>query len=280
MKFVLMGLEGMAGNMARRWRQQDVEVVVCDDDTSAGKQLAEECGVVATTSVVAALRKLPSNGPKVVWLMLSDNTAVDKAIKNLASRLSLGDIVVDGTHSNYHDSQRRGALLSQSGAWLVDAGIIDGGNGLAQGYCLTVGGERVHVKTVEPLLQALAADNGTGWAHVGLLGAGHFARMVHSGIESGVRQALGEGFALLQGKTSFSFDLSTVANTWIQGSALGGGVLGDVLAKAEANATSSTEAQLPNYDELRWSAIEAVEQNVAVPVISAALQHRTGQRDI
>jgi len=280
MRFVLIGLEGMAGNMARRLRQQDVEVVVCDEDAARGKQLADECGVVATTSVVAALRKLPADAPKIVWLMLSDNAAVDKAIKNLASRLSLGDIVVDGTHSNYHDSQRRGALLSQSGAWLVDAGIIDGGRGQAQGYCITVGGERDHVKTVEPLLQALAADNGTGWAHVGLLGAGHFARMVHSGIESSVRQAISEGFALLQGKTSFSFDLSTVANTWMQGSALGGEVLDDELAKAKSDTSASADAQLPNYDEVRWSAIEAVEQNVAVPVISAALQCRTGNRNV
>ncbi len=277
MRFALIGLEGMAGNMARRLRQQDVEVVGYDEDAERGKRLADESGVIATTSIVAALRKLPGDSPKVVWLMLSDNAAVDKEIKNLAGRLSLGDIVVDGSHSNYRDSQRRGALLSQSGVWFVDAGILDGGNGLERGFCITVGGERDHVKIVEPLLQALAADDGAGWAHVGLAGAGHFARMVHSGVESSVRQAFSEGFALLQGKTSFSFDLSTIAKTWLQGSALGGDVLGDELAKAETDAPTVTQS--PNYDEVRWSAIEAIEQNIAVPVISAALQNSTGNQD-
>ncbi len=276
MRFALIGLEGMAGNMARRLRQQDVEVVGYDADAERGKQLADESGVIATTSIVAALRKLPGDSPRIVWLMLSDNDAVDKEIKNLAGRLSLGDIVVDGTNSNYRDSQRRGALLSQSGVWFVDAGILDGGDGLEQGFCITVGGERDHVNIIKPLLQALAADDGAGWAHVGLAGAGHFARMVHSGVESGVRQALSEGFALLQGKTSFSFDLSKVAQTWIQGSALGGDVLDDELAKAEAEAPTGTQS--PNYDEIRWSAIEAIEQNVAVPVISAALQRRAGNQ--
>ncbi len=276
MRFALIGLKGMAGNMARRLRQQEIEVIGCDEDSDYGKQLAADTGVVATSSVVAALRKLPGDLPKIVWLMLPDNAAVDREIKNLLKRLSFGDIVVDGSHANYRDSQRRGALLSQSGIGFVDAGILDGGNGVERGFCITVGGEREQVDRVKPLLQALAADGGSGWSHVGSVGAGHFARMVHCGVEWSVRQAFNEGFALLQGKTNFSFDLEQVAQTWSKGAMLDGAVLSDEVAILSAE--SSGCAQLPNFDELRWAAIEAIDQNLSVPAISAALQSAAGGR--
>jgi len=277
MRFALIGLEGVAENMVRRLRQQDVEVVGCDENGERSKQLADETGLIATSSVVAALRKLPGDSPKIVWLMLADNAAVDKEIKNLVNRLAFGDIVVDGSHSNYRDSQRRGALLSQSGIGFVDAGIMDGGNGLENGFCITLGGERDKVKIVEPLMQALAADGGDGWSHVGVMGAGHFARMVHSGIEWSVRQAFSEGFELLKGKTGFSFDLEQVAQTWSKGAMLDGAVLSDEVAILRAEASGG--AQLPNFDELRWSAIEAIDQNIPVPAISAALQCVAGSRN-
>ena len=232
--------------------------------------------MVATSSLVAALRKLPGDSPKIVWLMRPDNAAVDREIKNLLKRLSFGDIVVDGSHANYRDSQRRGALLSQSGIGFVDAGILDSGNGVERGFCITVGGEREQVNTVKPLLQALAADGGSGWSHVGPVGAGHFARMVHCGVEWSVRQAFNEGFALLQGKTNFSFDLEQVAQTWSKGAMLDGAVLSDEVAILSAE--SSGCVQLPNFDELRWTAIEAIDQNLSVPAISAALQSAAGDR--
>ncbi len=275
MRFALIGLLGMADSMARRLRQQDVEVVGCDEDAARGKQLAQEIGLVATSSVVAALRKLPGDSPKIVWLMLPD-AAVDKEIKNLLNRLSFGDIVVDGGYANYRDSQRRGALLSQSGIGFIDAGISESGRGVTQGFCITVGGERDHVKVVTPLFEALAAEEGSAWSHVGVVGAGHFARMVHSGIESSVRQAFSEGLALLQGKTNITFDLEQVAQTWSQGSALAGAVLNDQVAKQGADA--ATDARAVNLDELRWATIEAVDQSVSVPAISAELQRVLGAR--
>jgi len=277
MRFALIGLEGVAENMVRRLRQQDIEVVGCDDKGERSKQLADETGLTATSSVTAALRKLPGDSPKIVWLMLANNAAVDKEIKNLVNRLAFGDIVVDGSHSNYRDSQRRGALLSQSGIGFVDAGIMDDGNGLEKGFCITLGGERDKVSVVEPLMQALAADGGNGWSHVGAMGAGHFARMVHSGIEWSVRQAFSEGFELLKGKAGFSFDLEQVAQTWSKGAMLDGAVLSDEVAILRAEASGG--AQLPNFDELRWSAIEAIEQNISVPAISAALQCAAGSRN-
>jgi len=276
MRFALIGLEGVAENMVRRLRQQDIEVVGCDENGELSKQLADEAGLIATSSVVAALRKLPGDSPKIVWLMLANNAAVDKEIKNLVNRLAFGDIVVDGSHSNYRDSQRRGALLSQSGIGFVDAGIMDDGNGLEKGFCITLGGERDKVEIVEPLMQALAADGGNGWSHVGAMGAGHFARMVHSGIEWSVRQAFSEGFELLKGKAGFSFDLEQVAQTWSKGAMLDGAVLSDEVAILRAEASGG--AQLPNFDELRWSAIEAIDQNISVPAISAALQCAAGSR--
>jgi len=277
MRFALIGLEGVAENMVRRLRQQDIEVVGCDENGELSKQLADEAGLIATSSVVAALRKLPGDSPKIVWLMLANNAAVDKEIKNLVNRLAFGDIVVDGSHSNYRDSQRRGALLSQSGIGFVDAGIMDDGNGLEKGFCITLGGERDKVEIVEPLMQALAADGGNGWSHVGAMGAGHFARMVHSGIEWSVRQAFSEGFELLKGKAGFSFDLEQVAQTWSKGAMLDGAVLSDEVAILRAEASGG--AQLPNFDELRWSAIEAIDQNISVPAISAALQCAAGSRN-
>ncbi len=278
MKFALIGLAGMAGNMARRLRRQNIEVVGCDENAERVGQLAKECDVIVATSVVAALKKLPGDAPRVVWLMLPDSAAVDRETKNLANRLSPGDVVVDGGHSNYRDSQRRGALLSQSGIGFVDAGISDAGtvgddSGLEQGFCITVGGERDHVKLVEPLLQALASASGSGWAHVGVAGAGHYVRMIQSGIELSVRQALSEGFAQLQGKANLSFDLPLIAQTWSQGAALGADLLVDEVTRFSSNGASSM-VQSPDYDEVRWSVVEAIEQNLSVPVISAALTER------
>lgn len=274
MRVALIGLKGMAGGVANRLRQQEVEVIGCDEDGELVSQLADQCGIVATTSVVAALRKLPGDSAKIVWLMLPDNAAVDKEVKNLANRLALGDIVVDGSFSNYRDSQRRGALLSQSGVGFVDVGISDSGDGQEQGFCITVGGERDHVKNIEPLLEALAADSGEAWAHVGVVGAGHYVRMIQSGIELSLRQAYYEGLSLLAGKQNFPFDLSQVVTTWTKGGALGSDLLLDELAGRE---NAAAERHSPNFDEVRWTAIEAIDQNVALPVISAALNRDAGK---
>lgn len=270
MRVALIGLTGMAVGIACRLQQRGVEVIGCDENGDLANRLVDQCGAVATTSVVAALRKLPKDTPKIVWLMLPEDGAVDKEVKNLAGRLALGDIVVDGSFSNYRDSQRRGALLSQSGVGFVDVGISDGGNGREQGFCITVGGERDHVNSIEPLLQALAAAAGEGWAHVGAVGTGHFARMVQSGIELSLRQAYHEGLSLLAGKQNFSFDLSQVVETWRKAGALGADLLTDELAGRGA---VNPGRHSPNYDEVRWSVIEAVDQNVSVPVISAALNN-------
>src|SRR3569623_3284197 len=124
------------------------------------------------------------------------------------------DVSVDGGNSNFHDDERRGKLCAEHGIGCMDAGTAGGVGGLANGYCLMVGGASEVVKEVEPARKVLAPAPDRGWAHVGPVGAGHYTKMFHNGIEYGMMQAFAEGFALLRGKKEFSLDLAQIAELW------------------------------------------------------------------
>lgn len=209
MKIAIIGLGKMGGNMARRLCRGGIQVVGFNRSSDIVQTLAKEEGLIPASSLSDATKKL--SGPRVVWLMLPAGDATEQGIKELITLLSPGDVVVDGGNSNYHDSVRRGALLAQHKIGFMDAGTSGGIWGLTNGYCLMVGANKDVAKIVEPFLKVLAPAADRGWAHVGPVGAGHFTKMIHNGIEYGMMQAFAEGFALLRGKKEFELDMAQIS---------------------------------------------------------------------
>lgn len=278
MKLAMIGLGKMGGNMVRRLRRADIEVVGYDTSADVRKGLQEETGMVPAPSITVALKKLPD--PKIVWVMVPSGKPTDKVIKELEKRLSPGDLVIDGGNSNYHDTQRRGAILAQSGIGFVDAGTSGGVWGLENGYCMMLGGEKRFVEMIEPVIKALAPAPDRGWAHVGPLGSGHFTKMIHNGIEYGMMQAIAEGFALLHNKEDFSLDIAQIAELWRHGSVISSWLM-DLTAGAlqDDQKLETIAPYVADSGEGRWTMLEAIDQGVAAPVISLALQMRFTSQD-
>ena len=194
--------------------------------------------------------------------------------------LNQGDIVVEGGNSNYHDSQRRGEMLAEHGIGYVDSGTSGGVWGLKEGYCLMVGGDKEHVDAVQPVLKTLAPSADRGWAHVGPVGAGHFTKMIHNGIEYGMMQAYAEGFALLRGKEEFSLDMAQITELWRHGSVVRSWLL-DLTAEfmQKDQNLKEIEPYVADSGEGRWTVNESVDQGVAAPVLTLALQMRFASQD-
>jgi len=278
MRIAMIGLGKMGGNMVRRMRQSGIEVVGYTRGKETIDQLAKEVGMIPADSLIDAVKKL--SAPRVVWLMLPSGAPTEQTITDLAALLEQEDIVIDGGNSNYHDTERRGAWLAQRGIRYIDAGTSGGVWGLENGYCLMVGGDKAAVAVLEPVLKALAPAPDRGWAHVGPIGAGHFTKMIHNGIEYGMMQAYAEGFALLRGKTEYQLDLANISELWRHSSVVRSWLL-DLTAEA-LKADQKLESVAPfvaDSGEGRWTAIEAIDQGVAAPVMSLALMMRFASQD-
>ena len=278
MQFAMVGLGKMGGNMVRRLRRAGIDVVGYDRDSKVVDELAAECGMVGARSVEDAVTKL--SGPRIVWLMVPSGDITESQIKDLAPLLSKGDVMVDGGNSNYKDSQRHGAWLADQGIGFMDAGTSGGVWGLENGYCLMVGASDEVAKIMEPILKALAPSPDKGWSHVGPVGSGHYTKMIHNGIEYGMMQALAEGLDLLKGKEEFNLDLAEVTELWRHSSVVRSWLL-DLTAEAlnEDQDLKSIAPYVPDSGEGRWTVIESVEQGVAAPVLTLALQMRFASQD-
>lgn len=278
MRMAMVGLGKMGGNMVRRLCRGGVEVVGYDRSAEVVAQLANEEGMVAATSVEDAVAKL--SGPRIVWLMLPSGEPTEQQIRALAPLLSKGDIIVDGGNSNYHDSQRRGVWLAEQGIGFMDSGTSGGVWGLENGYCLMVGAAPEVAQTMTPILQALAPAADRGWAHVGPVGAGHFTKMIHNGIEYGMMQSFAEGLELLRGKQEFALDLAQITELWRHGSVVRSWLL-DLTAEALQHDQNLDRVApyVSDSGEGRWTVIEAVEQGVAAPTLTLALQMRFNSQD-
>ena len=278
MRLAMIELGKMGGNMVRRLRRGGIEVVGYDRDAQVVAGLAGECGMVAATSVADAVGKLPS--PKVVWLMLPSGDPTEKQLKELVPLLARGDIVVDGGNSNYKESQRRGAWLAEQGIGFMDSGTSGGVWGLENGYCLMVGASPEVAKVVEPVLKVLAPAPDRGWAHVGPVGAGHYAKMIHNGIEYGMMQALAEGLDLLKGKQEFNYDLAQLTELWRHSSVVRSWLL-DLTADALKGdqELANIAPYVSDSGEGRWTVIDSIEQGIPAPVLTLALQMRFASQD-
>jgi 6-phosphogluconate dehydrogenase len=269
----MIGLGRMGANMARRLRRGGIEVVGYNRTRTVTEQLAVEEGLIPADSFADAVAQL--SAPRVIWLMLPAGPITEEHVDGAIELLKPGDVLVDGGNSNYHDSERRAALVSVHGIHYVDAGTSGGVWGLDNGYCMMVGGDPAAIATLEPALKVLAPAPDRGWAHVGPVGAGHFTKMVHNGVEYGMMQALAEGFALLRGKSDFGIDLATVAELWRHGSVVRSWLLdlsADVLTRDSALA--DVAPLVADSGEGRWTAVESIDQGTPAPVINLALAMR------
>ena len=276
MELGMIGLGRMGSNMTRRLLAGGHHVVVYDPIPEAVETLAGQ-GAVGATSLAELARKLTR--PRPVWIMVPSGEPTESTINTLAAELSPGDIIIDGGNSNYKDSLRRAAALSEKGVAFLDAGTSGGIWGLKEGYCLMVGGETEAFHRIEPILQTLAPSPHQGYNHVGPSGAGHFVKMVHNGIEYGMMQAYAEGFELMQAKREFKLNLPQIAQTWRHGSVVRSWLL-DLTAAAldEDPKLESIEAYVEDSGEGRWTVQESIELAVPLPVITQSLQARFRSR--
>jgi 6-phosphogluconate dehydrogenase len=278
MKLAMIGLGKMGGNMATRLLRHKIEVVGFDFNADVVNGLATKEGLIPATSVADAVSKL--DGQKIVWMMLPAGEITENQIKDLIPMLNKGDIIIDGGNSNYKDSQRRGAMLAEKGIGFMDSGTSGGIWGLDNGYCLMVGATKEVAEAVTPFLKALAPAPHRGWAHVGPIGSGHFTKMIHNGIEYGMMQAMAEGLDLIKGKEEFDLDLAQITELWRHGSVVRSWLL-DLTADAlKADQQLTTIAPyVADSGEGRWTVMESVEQGVAAPVLTSALQARFRSQD-
>ncbi|MCB5183885.1 decarboxylating 6-phosphogluconate dehydrogenase [Methylobacillus gramineus] len=279
MKLAMIGLGKMGGNMTRRLLKHGIEVVGFDFNEDTVNQISLANGMIPAKSVADAVEKLSGEPQKIVWLMLPSGDITENQIKDLVPLLNKGDIIVDGGNSNYKHSQRRGVFLAEHGIHFIDCGTSGGIWGLENGYCLMYGGSKEAAEVIIPIAKALTHED-RGWAHVGPVGSGHFTKMLHNGIEYGMMQAFAEGLDLLKGKEEFNLDLAQITELWRHGSVVRSWLL-DLTAEALAHdqELSSIVPYVADSGEGRWTVVEAVDQGVAAPVLTVALQARFRSQD-
>jgi 6-phosphogluconate dehydrogenase len=273
----IIGLGRMGGNMAERLIKNGHQVVGYARSKETVKGF-EEKGVEGSYSLKELAGKLSS--PRVVWLMIPAGAPIDKTLQGLIPHLDEGDIIVDGGNSNYKDTMRRGDMLKKKGINYVDVGTSGGIWGLKEGYSMMIGGEKAPVKFIRPLLEVLAPAPDRGWGHVGPIGAGHFVKMVHNGIEYGLMQAYTEGFALLKEKEEFNLNLQEIAEIWRYGSVIRSWLL-DLISEAvgENPEMKGIAPYVEDSGEGRWTVFEAIDLDVAAPIITLSLLVRLLSRD-
>lgn len=273
MEIGFIGLGKMGMNMVTRLRRGQHRVVVYDRATDLIKQ-AEQQGCVGATSLADLASKLTA--PRTIWIMVPSGAPTEDTIRQMAALLAAGDAIVDGGNTRFHDDLRRHAELKGKGLHYVDAGTSGGVWGLANGYCLMVGGDRAVVERLSPVLTTLAPPN--GWAYVGGPGAGHYVKMVHNGIEYSMMQGYAEGFELMA-KSGYDLDLARIADLWMQGSVVRSWLL-ELAAAAlkEDPKLEKLKGFVQDSGEGRWMIQEAIDKDVPVPTLTMALFTRFRSR--
>jgi 6-phosphogluconate dehydrogenase len=269
----MVGLGKMGFNMTQRLLEHNHEVVVFDLNAAA-VQSAQEKGAAASTGLDNLADLLgATGGPRVVWVMVPSGAPTEDTINKVRVNLKPGDIIIDGGNSNFHDSIRRGESLAKDGIHFLDCGTSGGIWGLANGYCLMIGGDAGAFATAEPIFKALAPVD--GYAHVGPMGAGHFTKMVHNGIEYGMLQAYAEGFEIMHA-SPFGLDMRQIAELWGHASVVRSWMLelaADAFRK-EGSDLNEIKGWVADSGEGRWTVQAAIDYDVPAPVITMALLQR------
>jgi 6-phosphogluconate dehydrogenase len=277
MKLGMSGAGRMGGHMAERLRAAGHTVIV-NSRTPATVDRMVGLGFEGAYSLPELVAKLEA--PRIVWLMIPCGEPVDRAIASVLPRLEAGDILVDGGNSYYADTLRRAPMIAEAGVHFVDVGTSGGIWGETEGYSLMIGGEEDVVQRMRPIFEALAPGPERGWGRVGPSGAGHFVKMVHNGIEYGMMQSFGEGFALMARKEQFGLDLAQISQIWRFGSVVRSWLL-DLLADSLAQdpQLAGTAPYVEDSGEGRWTVAEALALDQPAPVITLSLIQRLASRD-
>ena len=264
MQLGMVGLGRMGSGMTKRLQQHGHDVKTYDP------------AVKSTANTLGALAK-QLDAPRHVWMMVPSGDITEDTFQKLLRVLEPGDTIIDGGNSNFRDSQRRYKEARKQKVSFVDIGVSGGIWGLEVGFCLMAGGDKAPLKRLQPVCEALAPED--GYAHVGASGAGHFTKMVHNGIEYGLMQAYAEGFELMY-HSEFDLDLSEIAGIWRYGSDVRSWLLELLHAAMEQHGDKLDDIApyVEDSGEGRWTINEAINENVPVPVISAALYARFASR--
>ncbi len=301
MQIAMIGLGRMGANMARRLLAAGHDVVVYDRDPSSAAPLVE-AGARAVDDLSGLAGAL--DAPRAVWSMVPAGAATDAVVSTLADVLSPGDVVIDGGNTYFKDDIARAARLAERGIDYLDVGTSGGVWGLERGYCLMIGGPAAAVERLAPIFRALAPGRGDiprtpgrddstpgtaeeGWLHCGPVGAGHFVKMVHNGIEYGMMQAFAEGFDLMRSVREahvpeawrYTLDVGAIAEVWRRGSVVTSWLL-DLTAQAllEQPDLDRYSGYVQDSGEGRWTVQTAVEAAVPAHVLTAALYTRFRSR--
>ncbi|MET1053182.1 MAG: phosphogluconate dehydrogenase (NAD(+)-dependent, decarboxylating) [Mycetocola sp.] len=258
----LIGLGKMGGNMRTRLRNAGIDVTGFDRNPDVSD-------VASLDELVAAL---PS--PRTIWVMVPAGAITDGVVADLNDRLDAGDLVIDGGNSRFTEDFKHAELLAAKGIDYIDAGVSGGVWGLENGYGLMVGGSAAQVERVMPVFDALRPEGPReeGFVHVGEVGAGHYAKMVHNGIEYALMQAYAEGFELLEKREDIIHDVPGTFKAWQRGTVVRSWLL-ELLVRAldEDDDLSEIEGYVEDSGEGRWTIEEAVANAVPVPTISASI---------
>jgi 6-phosphogluconate dehydrogenase len=273
MRIGFIGLGRMGANMVRRLIRDGHDVVAYNRTAEKTKEIEGE-GAEGSYSLEELVGKLAK--PRAVWIMVPAGDATEAQIEELMELLEPGDTIIDGGNSNFKDSKRRHEKVAAKGLRFVDAGVSGGIWGLANGFCLMVGGEAEAVKPLEPIFQTLAPTD--GYLHVGGPGAGHYVKMVHNGIEYGMMQSYAEGFEILHA-SEYDLDLHGISKLWNHGSVVRSWLL-ELAERAFASDQDLTHLKgwVEDSGEGRWTVQEAIDLNVPAPAITLSLLTRLRSR--
>jgi 6-phosphogluconate dehydrogenase len=300
MQLGMIGLGRMGGNIVRRLMRHGHSTVVYDKDAKAVAGLAGD-GAQGSTTLEEFVAKLER--PRTAWVMLPAGRITETTIDTLAGVMQEDDVIIDGGNTFWQDDVRRGKALKQRGIHYVDVGTSGGVWGLDRGYCMMIGGEKQVVDRLDPIFAALAPGAGDiprtpgrggrdprieqGYIHAGPVGAGHFVKMIHNGIEYGLMQAYAEGFDILKNASiealpadhRYDFDLGDIAEVWRRGSVIPSWLL-DLTSTALADSPALAEYSgfVEDSGEGRWTVNAAIDEAVPAEVLTAALYARFRSR--
>lgn len=294
--FGMVGLGRMGANIVRRLKNHDITSVVYDLNSAAVVELVTE-GSVASKDFSDFVSKLSL--PRVVWVMVPADVT-DSTIAEIAKHLDPGDTIIDGGNSYYRHDLINAEKLAAKGVNFVDVGTSGGVYGLERGYSLMIGGEKNVVDSLDPIFRALApgfesaprtpgrtgepGNSEVGYLHCGPVGAGHYVKMIHNGIEYGMMAAFAEGLAIFEAaKTadpSYKLDIPEITEVWRRGSVVASWLL-DLTAQAlqENPSLDDYSTSVSDSGEGRWTLQAAIESGIPVPVLSASLFSRFASRN-
>jgi 6-phosphogluconate dehydrogenase len=300
MQLGMIGLGRMGGNIVRRLMRNGHSAVVYDKDANAVAGLAGE-GATGTATLEEFVSRLEK--PRTAWVMLPAGAITEATIEALAKLMQPGDAIIDGGNTFWQDDVRRGKHLRERGLHYLDVGTSGGIWGIERGYCMMIGGDKQAVDRLDPIFGTLAPGKGDiphtpgrdgrdprverGYIHAGPVGAGHFVKMIHNGIEYGLMQAYAEGFDILRNASNetlpvehrFDFDIADIAEVWRRGSVIPSWLL-DLTASALAESPSLSHYSgfVEDSGEGRWTVNAAIDEAVPAEVLTAALFARFRSR--